>query len=143
VACIGPAGENLSLIAGISNDGGRMAARSGLGAVMGAKRLKAIVLCGSRRIKVHDRAAVKKLSRKCNRWVQFQPPFLSGRQTAWLGILLRILPMQMAQDGLLYKFMLKKWGTVSMNQASIEMGDSPVKNWKGSHRDFGIKNRNR
>lgn len=32
IACIGPAGENLSLISGIANDGGRMAARSGLGA---------------------------------------------------------------------------------------------------------------
>ncbi|HSO20532.1 MAG TPA: aldehyde ferredoxin oxidoreductase N-terminal domain-containing protein, partial [Desulfosarcina sp.] len=40
VACIGMAGERRSLIAGIVNHGGRMAARSGLGAVMGAKKLK-------------------------------------------------------------------------------------------------------
>ena len=43
-AVIGPAGEKLSLIAGICNDRGRIAARSGLGAVMGAKRLKGLVL---------------------------------------------------------------------------------------------------
>jgi len=40
VACIGPAGENISLISGIINDSGRIAARSGLGAVMGSKKLK-------------------------------------------------------------------------------------------------------
>ncbi len=37
VACIGPASEKLSLISGIINDRGRAAARSGVGAVMGAK----------------------------------------------------------------------------------------------------------
>jgi aldehyde:ferredoxin oxidoreductase len=42
VACIGPAGEKVSLMAGVCNDRGRVAARSGLGAVMGSKRLKAI-----------------------------------------------------------------------------------------------------
>ncbi len=39
VASIGPAGENLSDL-GISNDKGRIAARSGLGAVMGSKNSK-------------------------------------------------------------------------------------------------------
>jgi len=74
VALIGPSGEKLSLISGISNDGGRMAARSGLGAVMGSKNLKALVLKGARRIPVHNREGIKKLSQKCNKWVQFQPP---------------------------------------------------------------------
>lgn len=44
VSCIGPASEKLSLISGISTDKGRFAARSGLGAVMGSKKLKAVVL---------------------------------------------------------------------------------------------------
>ncbi|GAP13973.1 aldehyde:ferredoxin oxidoreductase [Longilinea arvoryzae] len=42
VACIGPAGENRVYYAAIINDGGRAAARSGPGAVMGSKNLKAI-----------------------------------------------------------------------------------------------------
>ncbi len=42
VACIGPAGENRVSFAAIINDGGRAAARSGPGAVMGSKNLKAI-----------------------------------------------------------------------------------------------------
>ncbi len=46
VACIGPAGENQVLFAGIMNDHGRAAARTGLGAVMGSKKLKAIAVRG-------------------------------------------------------------------------------------------------
>lgn len=139
VACIGPAGEKLSLISGICNDRGRLAARSGLGAVMGSKKLKAIVLDGKRRIAVHDRDEVKRLSRQCNRWVHWQPPFLSGPMMAYLGAVMRFLPTQMAMDGLLYKIMLRKWGTGSMNQASVEMGDAPIKNWEGSNLDFNPK----
>jgi len=47
VACIGPAGENLSLIAAVINDKHRAAGRSGVGAVMGSKKLKAIAVRGS------------------------------------------------------------------------------------------------
>ncbi|MBN1400984.1 MAG: aldehyde ferredoxin oxidoreductase family protein [Anaerolineae bacterium] len=49
VACIGPAGENGVLYAGIAHDRARMAARTGLGAVMGAKGLKAVAVCGTGR----------------------------------------------------------------------------------------------
>jgi aldehyde:ferredoxin oxidoreductase len=139
VAVIGPAGEMLSLISGICNDRGRMAARSGLGAVMGAKRLKAVVLDGKKRIHVHNRAEIKRLSQMCNRWVQFQPPIFAGPVAAYVGALMRILPIQMAMDGLIYKMLLKKWGTSGMNQMSVEMGDAPIKNWRGSNADWGIK----
>lgn len=57
VTCIGQAGERLAPIAAIMNDGrnGRPAARGGLGAVMGSKRLKAIAVSGTRRpVVVHD-----------------------------------------------------------------------------------------
>jgi aldehyde:ferredoxin oxidoreductase len=50
VGCIGPAGENRVRYAGVAHDNARMAARTGLGAVMGAKRLKAIAVRGARRI---------------------------------------------------------------------------------------------
>ncbi len=50
VACIGPAGERLALIAAIMNDKHRAAARSGVGAVMGSKNLKAVAVRGTRRI---------------------------------------------------------------------------------------------
>ncbi|MDO8753856.1 MAG: aldehyde ferredoxin oxidoreductase N-terminal domain-containing protein, partial [Anaerolineales bacterium] len=48
VACIGPAGENLALMAAIMNDKNRAAARSGVGAVMGSKNLKAVVAMGNK-----------------------------------------------------------------------------------------------
>jgi aldehyde:ferredoxin oxidoreductase len=48
VGCIGPAGENHVRYAGIAHDNARMAARTGLGAVMGAKRLKAVAVRGTR-----------------------------------------------------------------------------------------------
>jgi len=52
VACIGPAGENLVLFAGVMNDHGRAAARTGLGAVMGSKRLKAIAVRGKAKVPI-------------------------------------------------------------------------------------------
>ena len=51
-ACIGPAGENLVRFAGIKNDGGRMAARTGVGAVMGSKLIKAIAIHGTQEINI-------------------------------------------------------------------------------------------
>ena len=54
VACIGPAGEKLVRFASISNDGGRQAGRTGPGAVMGSKNLKAIAVRGARKVPVAD-----------------------------------------------------------------------------------------
>jgi aldehyde:ferredoxin oxidoreductase len=52
VACVGPAGENLVSMAVIMNDEHRAAGRGGLGAVMGSKRLKAIVVSGDKDVPV-------------------------------------------------------------------------------------------
>ena len=49
--CIGPAGENLVRFASIMSSVHHAAGRGGLGAVMGAKNLKAVVACGSRSIR--------------------------------------------------------------------------------------------
>ena len=47
VACIGPAGENGCLLGGVINDKHRAAGRGGMGAVMGAKKLKAVAVRGT------------------------------------------------------------------------------------------------
>jgi aldehyde:ferredoxin oxidoreductase len=60
---IGPAGENLVRFAGIVNDFKDIAGRAGLGAVMGSKKLKAIVVKGSRNVPLHDAAKVKEIGR--------------------------------------------------------------------------------
>ncbi len=143
VAIIGTSGEKVSLISGVCSDKGRIAARSGLGAVMGIKKLKAVVLEGVKRIGAHDPAAMKRLSRHCNKWVNFPLPLTPGGIFARVGTFMRVTPVVFPQDGLLYKSILRKWGTGGMNQLSIEMGDSPLKNWNGSNRDFPLeKSRN-
>jgi aldehyde:ferredoxin oxidoreductase len=60
---IGPGGENLVRIAGIVNDFKDIAGRNGLGAVMGSKKLKAIVVKGSRQLRLADAAKVKQVGR--------------------------------------------------------------------------------
>jgi len=59
VACIGPAGENLSLIASVMNDKHRAAGRSGVGAVMGSKNLKAIIAWGSKKSPIVDETKMR------------------------------------------------------------------------------------
>src|SRR5210317_2133874 len=59
VACIGPAGENLVLMAAIMNDKDRAAARSGVGAVMGSKNLKGVVVNGRKNPKFADDQAMR------------------------------------------------------------------------------------
>ncbi len=64
VACIGPAGENLVHFAAIANADARMAGRTGMGAVMGSKNLKAIAIRGKGEIPVSDREAMTAAFRK-------------------------------------------------------------------------------
>jgi aldehyde:ferredoxin oxidoreductase len=67
-ACIGPAGENGVLFASIMNDRDRAAGRSGVGAVLGSKRLKGVVVRGTGEVPLRDEKAfgeqVKKLLRR-------------------------------------------------------------------------------
>ena len=60
---IGPAGEKLVRFAGIVNDYKDIAGRAGLGAVMGSKKLKAIVVRGSKNLPLADAAKVKEVAR--------------------------------------------------------------------------------
>lgn len=62
VASIGPAGENLVRYACITNDINRQAGRTGTGAVMGSKKLKAIALRGSRPVQVYNLKEVERIS---------------------------------------------------------------------------------
>ncbi|MBI4334834.1 MAG: aldehyde ferredoxin oxidoreductase family protein [Chloroflexi bacterium] len=63
VACIGPAGERQVRFAAILNDGrdGRAAARCGMGAVMGSKNLKAVVVSGGVLPRGYDDAGLKRI----------------------------------------------------------------------------------
>lgn len=62
VACIGPAGENLVRYAAIMNMRNRACGRTGMGAVMGSKNLKAVAVRGQARVEVADQKAVKRIA---------------------------------------------------------------------------------
>jgi aldehyde:ferredoxin oxidoreductase len=86
VACIGPAGENGVLFASIMNDKDRAAGRSGVGAVMGAKHLKAVAVRGDSPVPLWDkeafRASVKKANKRFTDGLQGQPSGLRLYGTA-------------------------------------------------------------
>src|SRR4030042_784504 len=103
VISIGPAGEKLSLISCIITQRGSAAGRSGLGAVMGSKKLKAVAVRGEGKVPVADIAAVEKLRKE----------YLS------------IINQAPARNG------FHNFGTCSHTDASAHSGDSPVKNWGG------------
>jgi aldehyde:ferredoxin oxidoreductase len=64
VSSIGPAGENLCSYACINSDYYRQAARCGVGAVMGSKRLKAIVVRGTKNVEFQDHKRIIELNRE-------------------------------------------------------------------------------
>nr|MDA8216888.1 hypothetical protein [Dehalococcoidales bacterium] len=63
VACIGPAGELKSKIAAIISDKHKAAGRTGMGTVMGAKNLKAVVARGTREVPTAQPERVRELAR--------------------------------------------------------------------------------
>ncbi len=101
VANIGPSGEKLSYLSGVCNDHGRLAARSGVGAVMGAKNLKAVVALTDRRI-IAQTTEINKMLR--SNLDEFVKPLRDFFHT---------------------------FGTTGITSMSALNGDSPVKNWGG------------
>ena len=102
LACIGQAGEKLSLISCVINDKGRAAGRSGVGAVMGVKKLKAIVAERGMNVPMEDAAKVRELRRRY------------------------------LEDVMGFREILEKYGTSGITADSAMSGDSPVKNWGGA-----------
>ena len=82
VACIGPSGEKLSRLAAVMNNRGRAAGRSGLGAVMGAKKLKAVVVKGKTKIPFADEERISELSAGYRKQLRGAFGFLSDCGTA-------------------------------------------------------------
>ncbi|MCD6419107.1 MAG: aldehyde ferredoxin oxidoreductase family protein [Synergistetes bacterium] len=64
VACIGQAGENLVKFSAVMNDKYRAAGRTGVGAVMGSKALKAIAVRGTKKVKIASEAKFKEAMKK-------------------------------------------------------------------------------
>jgi len=102
ICSIGPAGEMLSLTACIMNDKERAAGRSGLGAVMGSKRLKAVVVKGRMKVPLNDKEKINGLRKR-----------IIKEATGFYDI-------------------LHDYGTCGITHDSALSGDSPVKNWGGA-----------
>jgi aldehyde:ferredoxin oxidoreductase len=111
VACVGPAGENRSLLASVINEKYRAAGRSGLGAVMGSKRLKAVVVVGPGKIDVTiaDAEGYKRAMAEHREFLKTQPRYPLMRQ----------------------------YGTCGSMAGLTAKGDTPIRNWSGvGERDF-------
>jgi aldehyde:ferredoxin oxidoreductase len=102
VICIGPAGEKLVLASSLMTSGGT-AARSGLGAVMGSKKLKAVVAKGDLKVPVADIEMANRLREEQMADIRRGPVFER----------------------------FHKYGTGGHAASSANSGDSPVKNWGG------------
>ncbi len=70
VLVIGPAGENLVKYATVISQEGRAGGRPGIGAVMGSKNLKAIVLKGTKEISLADPKKHKETVKECYKSIQ-------------------------------------------------------------------------
>jgi aldehyde:ferredoxin oxidoreductase len=106
LACIGPAGEKLVLFACVMNEMHRAAGRSGVGAVMGSKHLKAIAVVGTGRVKVADAEAFASAVLKARQRIQVHP--IGGEA-------------------------LKAYGTNVLMNVINEVGGLPTRNHRDAH----------
>jgi len=142
VACIGQSGEKLSRISGIVTDGGRIAARSGLGAVMGSKKLKALAVRGNINVSVVDTDTMKKINSAFMK--EFKKSSASDRLTVSLAN--RVFSRFIYHTGIsvpahasLFREILKKYGTAGNLAYSALIGDMPIRNWDGvGYTDFTL-----
>ncbi|MHA2093318.1 MAG: aldehyde ferredoxin oxidoreductase family protein [Candidatus Hodarchaeales archaeon] len=149
VASIGLAGENLVLFSGIVTDKGRIAARSGVGAVMGSKNLKAIVVRGTKTIPIADPAGLNELRKLVNKRINkgirpFLKPGLKASTTfaPWIRRF-RIKNFGSMSPSNMIIESYRRWGTCAGSAILVETGDAPIKNWKGSYIDFPLKKSSR
>ena len=92
-ATIGPAGERLVRFAGIQLTPQRSAARCGLGAVMGSKRLKAIAVRGRGPVRVADPARFHELSTEFHHRLRANPLFATVSAHGTPGIVALMNPL--------------------------------------------------
>ena len=104
VLTIGPAGENMVRFACVTSDLHRQAGRTGLGAVMGSKRLKAIVVKGSKEVEVAKPVELEDFVKEWTRKV-LKSPKMKG---------------------------LRAYGTPSLVVLENELGVMPTRNWRES-----------
>ncbi|MFW5913848.1 MAG: aldehyde ferredoxin oxidoreductase family protein [Bacillota bacterium] len=91
VLTIGPAGERLSRMASIMNERDRAAGRSGVGAVMGSKNLKAIVVSGKKKVSLSDEAQTRQNNKDATNKLKENPVTGEGLPTYGTAVLVNII----------------------------------------------------
>lgn len=117
IASIGPAGEKLSLISCIMHEKYRAAGRSGFGAVMGSKKLKALVIKGNQKLSIADNDSLLQITKEFN----------TNAKNDQSG------PM----------FLYNTLGLACLNVSAGVSGDTPIKNWGGTPEDFPMEKLNK
>ena len=143
IASIGPAGEKLSLISCIINDKGRAAARSGLGAVMGSKNLKALAVRGKEKTTIADEGRLKELNKMIREQLALRPTkfqdFLAKILKPLLPLMIRLKVPLPPPDVKAVNQLFHDYGTAGLTAVSCEMQDAPLKNWLGvAYQDFSM-----
>ena len=113
IASIGPAGENLVRHANIMFEPDHYAGRGGLGAVMGAKKLKAVCVAGDRPVVFKDAAAVQAINKSGA--TTFLKNFEKNPHS-FLGV-------------------LRTYGTFGLLMLNEDIGNLPVKNFNRARMD--------
>lgn len=104
VAAIGPAGENCVLYSTIVSSGNRVNGRTGMGAVMGSKRVKAVSVKGSRPVEVYDPLEFLEETKKIEETIRTHPEY-EKRHSMGTTMLMQdlnsigILPTRHFQEG--------------------------------------------
>jgi len=112
VACIGSAGEKQVLFSCIINDEGRAPGRGGNGAILGAKKLKAIAVRGTGTFKIHEPEAYNALCKKIAKENATSPAIA----------------------------LMREYGTAMHLDNFWSTGDIPIKNWQIGLWEEGCKN---
>ena len=113
---IGPVGEKKGLIAAVMNDTHRAAARGGVGAVMGSKNLKGIVVTGKFKLEKADPDLLRQLNKEVMTWEKEGP----------------VKPVVN---------LFGAYGTGNDYEHAVGCGDAGVKNWAGSAEDIAPEDR--
>lgn len=103
--CIGPAGENRVLFASIMDKEGHAFGRGGVGAVMGAKQLKAITANGTHRPTVAEEEKLQFIEYEARKWISASPRTSQGLPEFGTSVLINlmnwygVLPTRNFQEG--------------------------------------------
>lgn len=126
IASVGPAGEAKSRLASVIHESGA-AARFGVGAAMGSKRIKAVVVKGTQKVEIAQRERFDKMRKELIERLTIKEEMIPQLHQAHLE---SRLAGGDAEATALFVYRFKQWGTCGFVKGFIEAGEAPIKNWQ-------------